>query len=222
MGETDAIKKPGGDMKDETKTYPYPIPDVSDLKPRPADKLYPHRMDRMQKSICVICNNPVNGFRDEISQKEYLISGLCQTCQDSFFKKNGKRRYDPKLIAYMEACRATEKLFYVDERGEISSPDDVNETAGKLQGIKLGLGKRIFDFISAEIPEARGMCLFTVESLDDRGEGFCHMRFTPYGNLSPQSCLRMIHAIMDFMRKCWPDYVAELDARSRKRRLKRV
>ncbi len=31
------------------------------------------------------CGGPATGFRDELSAKEYRISGLCQGCQDSVF-----------------------------------------------------------------------------------------------------------------------------------------
>lgn len=31
------------------------------------------------------CGKPVIGFRNEISEREYRISGLCQVCQDSTF-----------------------------------------------------------------------------------------------------------------------------------------
>ena len=31
------------------------------------------------------CGKPVGEFRDEISRREFSISGLCQSCQDSFF-----------------------------------------------------------------------------------------------------------------------------------------
>ena len=34
---------------------------------------------------CRSCSQPVRGFRDELSKREYLISGLCQDCQDSVF-----------------------------------------------------------------------------------------------------------------------------------------
>ena len=35
------------------------------------------------------CGRPVNAldFTDALSAKEYQISGLCQTCQDAFFKE---------------------------------------------------------------------------------------------------------------------------------------
>ena len=34
---------------------------------------------------CVKCGGPAVDFRDEISRKEYGISGLCQCRQDSIF-----------------------------------------------------------------------------------------------------------------------------------------
>lgn len=37
---------------------------------------------------CVDCKKPVEGFRNEISKREYRISGLCQECQDSVFEIN--------------------------------------------------------------------------------------------------------------------------------------
>lgn len=34
---------------------------------------------------CVMCGKPADNFRDELSQREYNISQLCQTCQDLIF-----------------------------------------------------------------------------------------------------------------------------------------
>lgn len=31
------------------------------------------------------CGEPIGEFRDALSRREYTISGLCQTCQDSIF-----------------------------------------------------------------------------------------------------------------------------------------
>lgn len=31
------------------------------------------------------CGGPATEFRDELSRKEYSISGLCQCCQDKIF-----------------------------------------------------------------------------------------------------------------------------------------
>lgn len=33
------------------------------------------------------CDNPNLNFRDQLSKKEYTISGLCQNCQDIVFGK---------------------------------------------------------------------------------------------------------------------------------------
>lgn len=34
---------------------------------------------------CVTCGKSADNFRDEISRREYGISGMCQECQDSVF-----------------------------------------------------------------------------------------------------------------------------------------
>tara|TARA_Y100001938_G_scaffold16711_1_gene20609 strand:- start:357 stop:548 length:192 start_codon:yes stop_codon:yes gene_type:complete len=34
---------------------------------------------------CVKCGEPAVEFKDELSRKEYGISGLCQCCQDDIF-----------------------------------------------------------------------------------------------------------------------------------------
>jgi len=42
-----------------------------------------------EQKICVFCHNKINmeDFRDDLSRKEYNISGLCQKCQDDTFGK---------------------------------------------------------------------------------------------------------------------------------------
>jgi hypothetical protein len=44
-------------------------------------------MDNVKNNICPCCNAPVNQdeFKDELSKKEFKISGLCQKCQDEVF-----------------------------------------------------------------------------------------------------------------------------------------
>ena len=40
-------------------------------------------------NACVFCGtiiNPITDFKDELSKKEFSISGLCQECQDKTFK----------------------------------------------------------------------------------------------------------------------------------------
>ncbi len=44
--------------------------------------------EAISSSICINCKKPVNpetDFTDEVSKREYGISGLCQACQDEFF-----------------------------------------------------------------------------------------------------------------------------------------
>jgi len=40
-----------------------------------------------EKNICVCCSKPIKmeDFKDQLSIKEYGISGLCQKCQDDTF-----------------------------------------------------------------------------------------------------------------------------------------
>jgi hypothetical protein len=43
------------------------------------------RVGAVAESSCASCLCMVGEFRDALSEKEYTISGLCQTCQDSVF-----------------------------------------------------------------------------------------------------------------------------------------
>jgi len=43
------------------------------------------RTQALKTKKCVMCTNPNMDFRDQLSIKEYAISGLCQKCQDEFF-----------------------------------------------------------------------------------------------------------------------------------------
>jgi hypothetical protein len=40
-----------------------------------------------KKGICPFCKGAPGEFRDELSKKEFQISGLCQKCQDDFFEE---------------------------------------------------------------------------------------------------------------------------------------
>lgn len=40
---------------------------------------------RIAAGLCTICRNPIGKFKDELSETEYKISGMCQKCQDSVF-----------------------------------------------------------------------------------------------------------------------------------------
>lgn len=43
------------------------------------------RSTAIHAELCVMCENPNVNFRDQLSEREYRISGFCQNCQDSFF-----------------------------------------------------------------------------------------------------------------------------------------
>ena len=56
-------------------------PDLS----KPIFALMPHLADRIMQGVCTFCAVTLDEFRDELSAKEYSISGMCQTCQDKTF-----------------------------------------------------------------------------------------------------------------------------------------
>jgi hypothetical protein len=56
-------------------------PDLS----KPIFALMPHLADRVMQGVCTFCAITLDEFRDEMSAKEYSISGMCQTCQDKTF-----------------------------------------------------------------------------------------------------------------------------------------
>ena len=43
------------------------------------------RVGAVAEASCVTCKGEASSFRDSLSQKEYTISGMCQSCQDSVF-----------------------------------------------------------------------------------------------------------------------------------------
>jgi len=49
------------------------------------EKAFPGTAKAIGEGRCPSCKNPVEGFKDALSEKEYLISGLCQKCQDSIW-----------------------------------------------------------------------------------------------------------------------------------------
>lgn len=58
---------------------------------RPVDIVFPQagRVDALADRHCVKppfgCGKPIGDFKDQLSAKEYTISGLCQDCQDEVF-----------------------------------------------------------------------------------------------------------------------------------------
>jgi hypothetical protein len=43
------------------------------------------RQDSIQKDICATCRKPATDFSDDMSRREFCISGMCQACQDAVF-----------------------------------------------------------------------------------------------------------------------------------------
>jgi len=43
------------------------------------------RVGAVAEASCVTCEGEASSFRDDVSRKEYTISGMCQSCQDSLF-----------------------------------------------------------------------------------------------------------------------------------------
>ena len=48
-------------------------------------QLFPKAMANIDAGLCATCGKPVGEFRDELSKKEFKISGMCQICQNSVF-----------------------------------------------------------------------------------------------------------------------------------------
>ena len=40
---------------------------------------------QIASELCMTCSGDATAFKDDISRKEYTISGMCQTCQDGVF-----------------------------------------------------------------------------------------------------------------------------------------
>ena len=51
------------------------------------EKLFPDAIKRMEEGKCPTCGHAIvpEEFKDELSVKEYRISGMCQSCQDKTF-----------------------------------------------------------------------------------------------------------------------------------------
>ena len=48
-------------------------------------KILPLEASRIEMGLCPTCGGPVHPFRDALSEKEFKISGMCQSCQDKVF-----------------------------------------------------------------------------------------------------------------------------------------
>ena len=48
-------------------------------------------MESIKSGRCATCGGPAAEFEDAVSSVEYLLSGLCQKCQDEVFSPNGEK-----------------------------------------------------------------------------------------------------------------------------------
>lgn len=57
---------------------------------KPAFKVMPMAKALVAMGKCPMCHEDIdeNEFKNELSKKEYTISGLCETCQDELFTED--------------------------------------------------------------------------------------------------------------------------------------
>lgn len=57
---------------------------------KPVDILFPVESGLKDIGNCPLCMKPIkdNEFRNELSEKEFRSSGMCQSCQDKIFGKD--------------------------------------------------------------------------------------------------------------------------------------
>jgi hypothetical protein len=50
-------------------------------------KQFADEIDRIDRGLCPLCESPIDytSFKDPLSKREFEISGMCQSCQDSIF-----------------------------------------------------------------------------------------------------------------------------------------
>lgn len=61
-----------------------PIPKLNSI----TKMMFPTAQIRINAGRCPLCNNKINGvddFKDELSIREYSISGMCAACQNKTF-----------------------------------------------------------------------------------------------------------------------------------------
>jgi hypothetical protein len=82
---------------------------------------YTKKLERIDQGLCPSCSKPVGTFRDELSKKEFGISGLCQVCQDEVFginpqrTSNNPRGSDVTNVLNNDHAQAAQK--YLDDKG---------------------------------------------------------------------------------------------------------
>jgi len=66
------------------------MPTPSDKSEQVNDALYKlfgvDRIETIRANLCAWCKTPNFNWKDELSKKEYTISGMCQDCQDTVYE----------------------------------------------------------------------------------------------------------------------------------------
>lgn len=65
--------------------------DKDDWRPRPVDSVFPRTrvMVALAQTMkcCVNCAGEAEFFADDLSKRDYDITGLCQSCQDRIYQE---------------------------------------------------------------------------------------------------------------------------------------
>jgi len=63
--------------------------DIHEMSQKSFFNVNRYLLDIIKEGKCACCREPIGKFKDEISVREYKISGICQTCQDKTFVEYG-------------------------------------------------------------------------------------------------------------------------------------
>jgi hypothetical protein len=51
------------------------------------ESIFPGTQAAIKMGNCPLCSNPITGFTEGLSAREFEISGMCQACQDDIFRE---------------------------------------------------------------------------------------------------------------------------------------
>ncbi len=76
-------------MTDIPDNVPMTPERIKELSMRTFHAFNPTIITSMEKHLCPCCGKVITAdeFRDDLSKREYNISGMCQKCQDSVFNE---------------------------------------------------------------------------------------------------------------------------------------
>lgn len=53
------------------------------------------RVGSIKANTCATCGDKADDFKDQVSEREFAISGMCQGCQDKVFSVGDEDEDDP-------------------------------------------------------------------------------------------------------------------------------